>query len=454
MYAEKLLPSDIEAEESVLGAVMIDESTLAEVSAVIRPQDFYREKNGLIFQACVNLYQRHDPVDQVSLARELHVMGHLEDVGGMAYLSHLVAITPTATHAKHYAELVALTAALRRLVQAAGRIAEIGYEATRDVALAFRRAEEVLALASAGLVDRDWVSLRGLLDEFLMERAALMEGADPTGVPVQSGYVDLDELLGGIQRSDLLILGARPGLGKSALALNIAVNAAKNGATAGVFSLEMSGKQLVTRILAAEAEVAAGNVRMGLYSEAAEQRIMDAIGMLSALQVYFDDSGLQTTTTMRSKADRLAHARGLDLLVVDYLQLVQGQGQSRGRSENRVQEISEISRSLKILARDLNVAVIACSQLSRAVENRPGHRPQLSDLRDSGSIEQDADVVMLIFREDLYYMEEEWDLTFPERPYPKNVAEIILAKHRHGPTGALKLYFQPQYVRFDGLRPQ
>jgi replicative DNA helicase len=216
----------------------------------------------------------------------------------------------------------------------------------------------------------------------------------------------------------------------------------------GVFSLEMSGEQLALRILAAEAEVHANHLRLGLYSEAGEERVIDAVGRLSDLPIFIDDSPAQGIVEMRSKAHRLSRENGLDLLVVDYLQLIQGQ--SRGRGENRVQEISEISRFLKNLARELNAAVLTCSQLSRLVEYRPGHRPQLSDLRDSGSIEQDADVVLFIYREDVYYTEEGWDQHFPGRPYPKNIAEIILAKHRHGPTGVLKLFFRGNLVRFEG----
>jgi replicative DNA helicase len=296
---------------------------------------------------------------------------------------------------------------------------------------------------------RGFVPLRQIYDQYLEERAAI---ADPVGEntgPVMLGYTDLDELLGGIQRSDLMILGARPSLGKSTLALNISLNAAKNGSTVGVFSLEMSRDQLALRILSSEAEIDSHRLRLGLYTEAEEQRLIDAIGQLSDLPVYIDDTPFQTMTEMRSKARRLLLEHGLDLLVVDYLQLIQGRG--RGGTENRVQEISEISRSLKIMARDLNIALITCSQLSRSVEQRTGHRPMLSDLRDSGSIEQDADIVMFIHRDDVYFTEEEWDQQFPGRPYPRNVADLIVAKHRNGPTGNVQLYFRDNLVRFDSF---
>jgi replicative DNA helicase len=262
-----------------------------------------------------------------------------------------------------------------------------------------------------------------------------------------TGYNNLDLILGGMQRSDLIILGARPAVGKSTLAVNVSMNAARNGAIVGIFSLEMSREQLALRILSADAEIDAHRLRLGLTNDAEEQRIIDSIGQLSELQVYIDDTPFQGMVEMRSKARRLSLEHGLDLLMVDYLQLIQG----RGRGDNRVQEISEISRSLKGMARELNVPVFTCSQLSRVVEGRPGHRPQLSDLRDSGSIEQDSDIVMFIYREDSYYTEEDWDQHFPGRGYPKNLAEIIVAKHRHGPSGSVKMRFRDNLVRFDAL---
>ena len=292
-----------------------------------------------------------------------------------------------------------------------------------------------------------FIPLRQICDQFLEERAAIAEPLAQSNTPILTNYSDLDELLGGIQRSDMIILGARPALGKSTLATNISLHAAKGGATVGIFSLEMSREQLALRILAADAEVDAHRLRLGLYTEAEEQRTIDSIGNLSDLPVYVDDTPFQGIVEMRSKARRLSLEHGLDLLVVDYLQLIQG----RGRGENRVQEIGEISRSLKGMARELTTPVFTCSQLSRLVEGRPSHRPQLSDLRDSGSIEQDADVVMFIYREDIYYTEDEWEQHFPNRPYPRNIAEIIVAKHRHGPTGSVKLRFRDHLVRFDAL---
>jgi replicative DNA helicase len=282
----------------------------------------------------------------------------------------------------------------------------------------------------------------------MQDQAAIADPVGENSGPVMVGYTDLDELLGGVQRSDLIILGARPSLGKSTLALNICLNAAKNGSSAGVFSLEMSREQLALRILSSEAEIDSHRLRLGLLTEAEGERITDAIGQLSDLPVYIDDTPFQSMIEMRSKARRLSLEHGLDLLVVDYLQLIQGRS---GRNENRVQEISEISRSLKVMARDLNIGVITCSQLSRGVEQRPGHHPMLSDLRDSGSIEQDADVVMFLHRDDIYFTEDEWDQQFPGRPFPRNIADLIVAKHRNGPTGNLQLFFRDNLVRFDSL---
>ena len=449
LYAEKLLPHNIEAEESVIGSLLIDGDCIARVAPLLQPGDFYRERNQLCFDAAIDLFQRDQSIDQTTLAGELARTEKLDLVGGMAYLSHLVAVTPTSVHSEDYAEIVSRTSMMRKMIFAAARISDLGYSDTDDVDGTLRQAEDILFAVREGRQARGFKPLRQIYDQYLQDRAGLAEPMVDSQGPVMSGYSDLDELLGGIQRSDMVILGARPSLGKSTLALNICLNAAKNGATAGVFSLEMSCEQLAMRILASEAGIDTHRLRLGLYTMAEEQRMIDAIGHLSDLPVYIDDTPYQGMVEMRSKARRLALESNLDLLVVDYLQLVQGQ--SRSFSANRVQEISEISRSLKALARDLNVALIACSQLSRLVENRPSHRPLLSDLRDSGSIEQDADVVMFIHREDLYITEEEWEQQRPGQPYPRNIADIIVAKHRNGPTGNLQLQFRDNLVRFDSF---
>ena len=447
MYAEKLLPHDLEAEEAVVGSLLIDGDAFLRVAPVIKPDDFYRDRNQICFAGCVALFQRDEAIDQVTLARELSRTNQLEIVGGMAYLSHLVSITPTSAHSEYYAQTVARTSTMRKLIEAASRISTIGYADTEDVEITLRQAEDVLFQVRSGQTDRGFIPLRSIYDQYLQDRASVLEPLAQGSGPVMSGYNELDELLGGIQPSDLLILGARPALGKSTLALNISLNAARNGSVVGIFSLEMSRDQLAQRILSAEAEIDAYRLRVGLYTEADEQRIINSIGRLSELPVYIDDTPFQGLVEMRSKSRRLSLEHGLDLLVVDYLQLIQG----RGRGDNRVQEISDISRSLKGMARDLRVPVITCSQLSRMVVNRPGHRPQLSDLRDSGSIEQDADVVLFIHRDDKNYTEDEWEQQFPGRPYPRNIAEIIVEKHRNGPTGSVNLFFRDNLVRFDSL---
>lgn len=447
MYAEKLPPHDIEAEEATLGSILIDGSALLKVVSILRPEDFYRERNRYCYEACLSLFSRDEGINQVTVTHELDALNRLEDVGGPAYLSHLISVVPTPLHVDHYARIVNRTKTLRDLIQAAGEIAALGYDGVGDSEDVLSKAEGLLFRVRTQQPARAFVSLRSVLDQYLEEKAAVTEPLDRQGLPIISGFGSLDELLGGFQRSDLAILAARPGFGKSSLGLNISLNVARSGGTVGIFSLEMSREQLALRLLSSEAGVDGHRLRLGLYTEAEEQRIMDAIGSLSELPIYIDDTPLQTVMEMRSKARRLHQERSLDLLIVDYIGLVQGDG----RTQNRVQELSEITRSMKGLARDLNTVLLAVSQLSRAVEMRPTHRPQLSDLRDSGSIEQDADVVTFIHREDKYIEEEEWEQRYPDRVYPENVAELIVAKHRHGPTGSVHLYFRDQFATFEDL---
>ena len=450
VYAEKLMPHNIEAEEAVIGSILIDGECITRLAPILKGNDFYRELNQLCFDAALALTNRNIAVDQITLAGELDRTERLDLVGGMAYLSHLVAITPTSVHAEDYAETVARTSTFRKLIQAGTRITELGYTDTADVDAAIRQAEDALyAIRDTGR-QRDFLSFKDIFDRYLQDQASAVDGMLTAGTPIMSGYADLDELLGGIQRSDMVILGARPSVGKSTLALNVAMHAAKAGQVCGIFSLEMTADQLALRALSGETGIDSHRLRLGLYTHSEEDRIINGIGELSALPVYIDDTPYQGMVEIRGKARRLALDNGLDLAMVDYLQLIQGQ--HRGPATNRVQEITEISRSLKVMAGELNVAVIACSQMSRLVENRPSHRPQLSDLRDSGSIEQDADVVMFIHREDLYVTEEEWAQSHPGQDYPKNIAEIIVAKHRKGPTGSVRLEFRDHLVRFDTVR--
>ena len=448
-YAERQLPYDHDAEAAVLGGLLIDGDALHRVLPLIKPEDFHRARNQYCFAACIAVFGRQEAVDQITVARELAQRDRLETVGGLPYLGQLVANTPTSVNVEHYAGIVADTAAKRRLIDAGNRIANLGFEDAYDADETMRQAVDVLFSVQPTNTERGFIPLSSVLDVYLQGDIGEVSLTDEP--PLQSGYSDLDGLLGGLQRSDMLIVGARPGLGKSSLALNICVNAAKTGQVCGIYSLEMSREQVAMRILVAESGIDSHRLRLGLLSEQEANIIADAVGALSGLPIYIDDTPFQTTMDMRSKAQRLKLEHGLDFLVVDYLQLIQGMGSRRGFGENRVQEISEISRSLKGMARDLNVPVFTCSQLSRVVENRPGHRPQLSDLRDSGSIEQDADIVMFLYREDKNYTEEEWEQHAPGRPYPRNIAELIVAKHRHGPTGSLHLYFRDNLMRFDQL---
>ena len=448
-YAEKLLPHDVEAEEAVLGSILIDGECLTRLVPLLKEGAFYRERNQLCFDAALSLFQRDQAVDQVTLAGELARTEKLVLAGGMAYLSHLVSITPTSVHAEDYAQVISRTSSMRRLIDAGNRIIDLGYADTEDLEATMRQAEDALFTVRGTGQPRGFMPLKEIYDQYLQEQASAAADPEFSGMPIMSGFPDLDEYLGGLQRADLVILGARPSMGKSSLAVNMAVNAAKSGQTCGVFSLEMTREQLAMRILASEAEIDSHRLRLGLYTHMEEDRIIDSIGRLSDLPVFIDDTPYQGMVEMRGKARRLALERGLDLLVVDYLQLVQGK-QKWGQS-NRVQEITEISRELKVLAGDLKVVLVACSQLNRMVENRPNNRPRLSDLRDSGSIEQDADVVMFIHREDVYTTEEEWTQTHLGQDYPRNIAEIIIAKHRKGPTGSIRLEFVDNLVRFDSF---
>ena len=369
-------------------------------------------------------------------------------MGGPSYLGHLVSSVPTSVHIEHYGRIVQRTSVMRQLITISGQIAAIGYEGSSDVDATLSRAESLLYGVRSGRSTGDFQHLRTILDSY-MEQTANMDLGDAALAPIQTGFADLDRLLGnGMQRSDLIVLAARPSLGKSSLAFNIARQAAGYGSRVGVFSLEMSAEQIGVRLLAGEANVDSYRLRLGLLSDAEEKRVLDGIGVLSELPVFIDDTPIQGSIDMRGKARRLQAEQGLDLVIVDYMQLM-GEGNRRG--DNRTQELGDISRSLKALARDLEIPVLALSQLSRAPEHRPSHRPILSDLRESGSIEQDADVVAFIYREDKYTSREEWERREPSQPYPENIAEINVAKHRNGPTGTIRLLFQSDLVKFQSL---
>ena len=448
MYAERLPPNDVDAEESVIGSVLIDGDSLNKIAPFLRSSDFYSEKGRWCYEAVLALLERGEPIDQISVAHELSLHDRLEGVGGTDYLGHLVSVVPTSVHIEHYGRIVHHASTMRQLIRVGGDIAAIGYESGPDLEESLSKAENLLFRVRSGRGSSDFTHIRDVLDTYIEESSALHDPEFSHLAPIPTGFTDFDKLLaGGLQRSDFVVLAARPSLGKSTLAFNIARHAAGQGAVVGVFSLEMSAAQIVLRLLSSEAGIVGHRLRVGLLSDAEETRQQDAIGALSDLPIYMDDTPIQGIVEMRGKARRLQTERGLDMLVVDYLQLISG----TGRRDNRVQEMGEISRSLKGLARDLDIPILACSQLSRAIEQRPTHRPLLSDLRESGSIEQDSDVVAFIYREDVNTTREEWEKRNPSEQYPENIAELIVSKHRNGPLGTIPLYFRNDVVRFESM---
>ncbi len=445
VQTEKLPPHDIQAEESVVGSLLIDGEAVTRISGFLKADDFYRERNRWCYEACLALLNRSEAINQVTVAHELERRGVLEDAGGSAYLSHVVSVVPTSVHLEHYGHIVNRTATMRRLIRAADGIAQIGFENEADVNKALSRAEDILFGIRAGNRNRDFVPIRDALEPYL-EATGPLAADDQAGQPINSGFRNLDALLGGLQRSDMIVLAARPSVGKSTLALNLARNAATSRAVVGIFSLEMGREQIAMRLLAAEARVDMHRIRTRLVTDDEQARVVNSIGFLSDLPIYVDDTPLQTVSELRGKARRLQLEHGLDFVVVDYMQLLNGS--SRGGDGNRTQEVSEISRQLKGMARDLKVPVLAVSQLSRAIERRESRLPILSDLRESGSIEQDADVVMFIHRVDKTMSEEEWNRTNPQLPFPRGVAEIVVAKHRHGPTANLSMAVRDNFGQF------
>jgi replicative DNA helicase len=445
---DRLPPHDIEAEEAVIASLLVDSEAVYKVAAILQPDDFFREKNAWAYEACLALWERNETINEVTVDHELARRDRLEQIGGLAYLSRLVTELPTPIGVEHYAGIVKRDAVYRRLIEAASRITQMAYSGGPDLDGTLARAESLLLSLSTGQRLSDFVHIRDVLDGF-WEGPGLEAFKGGLQGNIRTGFMDLDTLLGGLKRADLIVLAARPSLGKTSLALNIARNAAAGqNAKVAIFSLEMAAEQLVQRLLASESGVDSTRLRLGLHTEAEERRVMNALGILSAIDIYVDDSAVQRVTEIRSKALRLHRDQGLDLVIVDYLQLIHG----TERGDNRVQEISLISRSLKELARELDVPVIAVSQLSRAPEMRSPHIPILSDLRESGSIEQDADVVVFIYREDVYVRKEDWELAHPEgNPYPAGDAQIIIAKHRNGPTGTIHLRFRQKLARFEDL---
>jgi replicative DNA helicase len=445
----KLPPHDSDAEEAVVGSLLIDGAAIFQISDFLQPADFFFEPNRWLYEGCTALYQRDEAINQITLAQELSRQGRLESCGGGAHLSYLISICPTSMDIEHYARIVYRLSVMRQMISAGDKITAIGYQASPDVEESLAKAESILFGLRRTQGAGELTHIRQVLDKYFEEPTAPAEG-HPEQLPyVLSNFPGLDEFLGGFQRADLVIIAGRPSMGKTSLALNIARNAAvEHRACVALFSLEMARDSLVMRLLSSESGVNSRRVRFGTHTEDEERQVMEATGILSESPIYVDDTPMIRMAEMRSKALRLNFERGIDMVILDYLQLMQGEG----RNENRVNEISYISRSLKALARELNAPVLAVSQLSRAVEWRASHEPQLSDLRESGSIEQDADVVLFIYRDEYYFKtEEEWIAVHPDREYPREEADVIIAKHRNGPTGRIKLRFRHNLARFESI---
>lgn len=431
-------PQNADAEASLLGSILLDGESISEVADAVTQNDFYDANHGIIYAAMLSLYESRRPIDLLTLTNQLEKKKLLDKIGGASYLTELTNRVPTASHVEHYADIVADKATRRRLIKAATEISRLGYDEDQPVDTALSEAEADLFAVSQAATSQDLLSIEAILsqsfdrlDELHKDKSRLR------GVP--TGFKALDNLLAGLQQSDLVVLAARPSMGKSTLAMNIAHHVALDQKQAVlVFSLEMSKEQLVDRLLAAEAGVDAWSIRTGNLNDQDFEKLGQAMGHLSEAPIYIDDTPAMTVLEMRTKARREQHKRPLGLIVVDYLQLMSGNTRS---SDNRVQEISEISRGLKAIARELNVPVLALSQLSRSVESRSPQIPQLADLRESGSIEQDADVVIFIYREEYYNPETD----------RQHITDILIRKHRNGPTGSVELYFNPERLEFMTL---
>jgi len=436
---ERTLPHNLEAERSVLGAILIQNDAYNMAAELLRPEDFYRDAHRRIFDKIIALAERRTAVDFVTLKEELVRAGELDAVGGPAYIASLVDGVPRATNVEYYAKIVKEKSILRNLIGAANTILQDAYEADQDAAEILDRAEHSIFQIAEGRIRTGFISLYDIAQDSVEAiQKAHEEKQLITGVP--TGFHDLDRLTSGLQRGDLIIIASRPSMGKTSLALNMAQHVGtKTDKTVGVFSLEMSREQLFLRMLSSESQIDGHNLRTGFLRSDDWGRLTEALGVLGQAKVYIDDSPGMGVLEMRAKARRLAAEHGLHLIIVDYIQLMQG----RGRFDNRTQELGAISRALKMLAKELNAPVVVLSQLSRAPEARSDHRPQLSDLRESGALEQDADVVMLIYREDRYNPKAEND----------SVAEIIVAKQRNGPTDTVKLAFIKERTRFENYDP-
>ena len=437
MELGKVPPQDIEAEQAVIGSMLTDQDAVIAAIEKLKPEDFYREDNKLIYSAILNIYNRAEPIDIITLKAELSSMGKIDAVGGLEYIAKLPEKVPTTANVDRYIKIVEDKAMLRRLIKTANEILSLGYDQTEDVEAVMDSAEKKIFDVMQKKNQKGYTSIKDILVESFTKLEELYNQKQHiTGVP--SGFADLDKLTAGFHGSEFILIAARPAMGKSAFALNIGTYAAtRANVPVAVFSLEMAKEQMGNRILCSEALVDSNHVRTGDLNDEELSKLAEASGILSQAQIFIDDTPGISVMEIRARCRKLKIEQHIGLVIIDYLQLIQGSGKSAGRE----QEIAEISRSLKILAKELEVPVIALSQLSRAVESRPDHRPMLSDLRESGSIEQDADIVMFLYRDD-YYNEDS-----PE----KNVAEVIIAKQRAGSTGTVKLAWVGEYTKFANL---
>ncbi|HOJ79439.1 MAG TPA: replicative DNA helicase [Clostridiales bacterium] len=430
-------PHNIEAEQAVLGCMLLDSDVIPTVTELIRSSDFYREDHREICEAIIDIVEKAGPVDIITVAEQLQQRGTLEKVGGIDYLASITSAVPTTANARHYAKIVEEKSLLRKLIKASQEIAGMSYEGAEEAEFVLDKAEKTIFDIIERRSTQGFTHIKDVLLETFNRLEELYNSKSPiTGVP--TGFTDLDMKTAGLQNSDLILIAARPGMGKTAMALNIAQYAAvQKHVPVALFNLEMSKDQLVNRMLCSEVMVDSHKMRTGKLDDEDWKKIAKALGPLSEAPIYIDDTPGLTVMDIRAKCRRLKLEKKLGLVVIDYLQLMRG----RGKSENRQQEVSEISRSLKILAKELNVPVVTMSQLSRGPESRTDHRPMLSDLRESGAIEQDADIVMFLYRDDYYNPDSE----------KKNIAEVIIAKHRNGSTGTVYLKWFDKYTKFANL---
>ncbi len=435
IFYDRVPPQNLEAEQAVLGAVLLQSEALISVMERIDTEDFYDKSHQLIYEAMVNLGEENQPIDLITLTSLLQDRGQLEDIGGVSYLAKLANAVPTAANVDYYAQIIEEKSMLRRLIRTATQIVSEGYTGGEDVGSMLGDAERKILEISNRRSGSGFIAIRDVLMEVFERVETLSENSgNTTGIP--TGFIDLDKMTAGFQRSDLIIVAARPSVGKTAFALNIAQNVAVRAKeTVAIFSLEMSAAQLVQRMICAEANLDASVMRTGEFKEEDWMKLTMGIASLSESDIYIDDTPGITVSEIRAKCRRLKKEKGLGMIVIDYLQLISGRGKA---GENRQQEVSEISRTLKQIARELHVPVIALSQLSRGVEQRQDKRPMMSDLRESGSIEQDADIVSFLYRDDYYNQDTE----------KKNIIEIIIAKQRNGPVGTVELVFLKNFNKF------